>query len=132
MRFRIDSIFILILLLIVTACTPVNDVDVSTAVITYFDALVNQNESTPPLSEIVCASYEGQAQIDFDSFGAVDATLDDAVCDIEQLAENEATVACTGTISVTYDGETNTLMDLADFMFTVVKEDAQWLMCGYK
>jgi hypothetical protein len=103
----------------------------SDAVLNYYNALVNTTENTS-VSNLVCADFEAQAQVDADSFGLVEAELRNARCEVTNETDVRADVRCEGTINVTYDGESNTLMDFSDYVFVVEKEDNQWLMCGYE
>lgn len=78
-----------------------------------------------------CADFESTAITEFDSFGAVEATLEDMVCTVDSLEDGQATVTCTGNVEVVYDGENNNTLDLARVPYTAAQEDGEWKMCGY-
>jgi len=78
-----------------------------------------------------CAEYELDALTEFDSFGVVDATVEDMTCEAGDIADGTATVTCTGSIDIVYDGENNRTLDLSRLPYSVVQEDGEWKMCGY-
>jgi uncharacterized protein YcfL len=117
-------------MILLVGCSSATE-QASDAVLNYYNALVNTTENTS-VSSLVCADFEAQAQVDADSFGLVEAELRNARCEVTNETDVRADVRCEGTINVTYDGESNTLMDFSDYVFVVEKEDNQWLMCGYE
>jgi uncharacterized protein YcfL len=117
-------------MILLVGCSSATE-QASDAVLNYYNALVNTTENTS-VSNLVCADFEAQAQVDADSFGLVEAELRNARCEVTNETDVRADVRCEGTINVTYDGESNTLMDFSDYVFVVEKEDNQWLMCAYE
>jgi hypothetical protein len=78
-----------------------------------------------------CADFESDALIDFDSFGAVEATLEDMVCEVGTISEGTANVTCTGSLKTVYNGEDSRTLDLARFPYVATQDDGEWVMCGY-
>jgi len=78
-----------------------------------------------------CADFEFDALTEFDSFGAVESSLEDMTCEVSDLSEGSATVTCTGSVTVIYDGEDSNTLDLARFSYVATQEDGEWKMCGY-
>lgn len=99
------------------------------AVENYIEAQVNKDSEA--FAGTFCAAYESEAMTEFDSFGAVEATIEDMTCEVDNLSDGTATVNCTGRIDVVYDGENNRTLDLARVPYSVVQEDGEWKMCGY-
>ena len=78
-----------------------------------------------------CATFEADALTEFDSFGAVDATLEDMTCEAGDILEGSADVTCSGSVTIVYDGENTNTLDLSRFVYTATQEDGEWKMCGY-
>jgi len=78
-----------------------------------------------------CGDFEFDALTEFDSFGAVEATLEDMTCEVSNVSDASASVTCTGSTTVVYDGEDNNTIDLARFSYIATQEDGEWKMCGY-
>lgn len=95
----------------------------------YLNSLVEKDLVT--FQSVVCAEYESAALTEYDSFGAVDANLEDATCKVSQSQDDSAVVTCTGNINIVYKGENNNSLDLSRTPYRVVKEDGEWKMCGY-
>lgn len=79
-----------------------------------------------------CAGYEADAMTEFDSFGAVEATLDGVSCQSAGTDGDATLVTCTGSIAVTYQGEDNKVLALEDNVYRAVQEGGDWKMCGYQ
>ena len=125
---RLPLLALLVLALILTGCA--SEEDPADAVEAYYKALVEKDRDT--FMGLACANWEGMALVDFDSFGAVNASLVDLDCMQVENDDNEATVTCKGGILVEYDGEDNQLFDLEEYTYRVTREDGQWQMCGYQ
>ena len=78
-----------------------------------------------------CAAFELDALTEFDSFGAVEATIEDMTCTTDNISDGTANVTCSGSVTVVYDGEDNNTLDLGRFPYVAVQEDGAWKMCGY-
>jgi len=99
------------------------------AVETYLEARISKDSEA--FQGTFCADFEFDALTEFDSFGAVEATIEDMTCEVESTSDGSAVVTCTGSVDVVYDGETNDTLDLARFKYTATQEDGEWKMCGY-
>ena len=96
---------------------------------TYIQAQVDKDRDT--FQTTYCADFELGAQTDFDAYGAVEATIEEMTCEVAETTDSSATVTCSGTIDIVYDGENNRSFDLSTFTYTTVQEDGEWKMCGY-
>lgn len=101
----------------------------SNSIEAYLAALVAKDSET--FNTLFCADYESEALIEFDSFGAVDAELEDATCTTGESTDAGTVVTCAGSIKIVYDGETNNSLDLSRTPYLAVQEDGEWKMCGY-
>ena len=99
------------------------------AIENYVTAQVNKDSEA--FATTFCAAYESDAMTEFDSFGAVDATIQDMTCEAGEITDGTATVTCTGSIDIVYDGENNRTLDLSRIPYSAVQEDGEWKMCGY-
>ena len=123
------SLILLILLanILLTACSTSNSDASAKAVETYLNALVAKDADRLPT--LVCGEWEDDALIELDSFQAVDAKLDNAVCQQTGTDGSASLVHCTGNIVLTYNGEDQNL-DLSTRTYQVVQEGGDWLVCG--
>lgn len=127
-RARLLILIVLSLTLVLAGCA--SEDDPTEAVEGYYKALVDKDRDT--FMGLACPEWEGMALMDFDSFGAVEASLVDLECTKSSGDDDQATITCTGGILVEYDGEDNELFALDEYTYTVIKEDGQWQMCGYQ
>jgi hypothetical protein len=127
-RARLLLLILLALTSILAGCA--SEEDPADAVEGYYKALVEKDRDK--FMGLACAGWEGMALMDFDSFGAVDASLVDLACEKVEGDGDAATVTCTGDILVEYEGEDNELFALDDYTYTVIKENGEWQMCGYE
>jgi len=117
---------ILLVGLLIVACTPADSGDPTEAIVTYLNAFVAKD--TTALSNAVCADFEADARAEMDSLGAVDASLQDVEC---TASEDNTSVTCTGSIDIVYDGESTNSLPLDRRAYSVVQDDGEWRMCGY-
>ncbi len=127
------SLFIVITLLasLLLGCTQ-NQSDPNApakAIERYLETRISKNSEI--FAGTFCAEFEFDALTEFDSFGAVEATIEDMICKVESMSDREANIICTGSIDVVYDGENNNTLDLGRFTYIAAQEDAEWKMCGY-
>lgn len=101
----------------------------ATAVETYIKALVGRD--TNALKTASCANWEGQAQVELDSFTAVSISLDGLNCQEAGKDGSSTLVTCTGKIKASYNGE-NQELDLSSRTYRAIQEGGDWRMCGYK
>ena len=99
------------------------------AVEKYFQALVGKDINR--LVDASCAAWESSARSEFESFGAVDVSLEKILCKESNIDGASALVTCTGKIIANYGNEVLEI-DLADRTYQVIEEMGEWRMCGYK
>lgn len=126
-RWNVLRVLIVIVLLGIAGCAPGSNPD--DAVEAYYNALVAKDQER--FVNLICADWEVDAMIEFDSFGAVEAELQDFSCETSQTDKQSATVTCQGSVTVTYQGEDSQLLDLSENTYHVIMDDGEWRMCGY-
>lgn len=99
------------------------------AVETYLSALAEKN--VDKLVNASCNDWEESARLELDSFAAVTPKLNNVTCQEAGLENETNLVACSGQLSLDYNGEILDI-DLSGQVFRVVQEDGDWRMCGYK
>ncbi|NJL94958.1 MAG: hypothetical protein HC915_15170 [Anaerolineae bacterium] len=104
--------------------------DPSEAIEAYLQALIEKDRDA--FNNLVCAGYEAEAQVEFDSLGAVETSLRDLECERDGESGDYALVSCTGFIEVSYGGENTQDLDLSREPFRALEDDGEWLMCGYE
>ncbi|SRR5258707_25186 len=118
------------------ASTPGSSSAVSSAVSTaasaaieaYFRALVAKNRSQ--YTSLICADWQANAAVEFDSFGAVTTTLQGLNC--KAIVQGDmAQVTCKGKIVVNYNGRLRDLT-LDKRTYHARLENGTWKMCGYQ
>jgi hypothetical protein len=115
--------------MLLAACESASN-DPGEAVTSYLEALVEKDREA--FDQTYCADFEREAATEFDSFGAVDAALEDVTCEAGDATNGFRPVTCSGAIQITYDGERqDQAMDLSARTYRVTEEDGEWLMCGY-
>lgn len=119
---------LLLSVLVLAACQS-DSGDPTEAVTTYLSTLVEKDREG--FTEAICNDWERDGRIEFDSFGAVDASLNTITCEAGDAADGYTPVDCTGTIQVSYGGEREGEIDVAERTYRVVEEDGAWRMCGY-
>lgn len=118
----------LLLLGLLTACASASD-QPTTAVTGYLQALVEGDLNR--LISHSCAAWESDARLEYQSFEAVKATLENLSCQEAGQADGFTLVRCSGAIQANYGAEVLTL-DLSQRTFQVLQEQGQWRMCGYR
>lgn len=127
-----SAYFLLISIAVVISGCAQTQADIeapANAIETYLEARISKDNEI--FTGTFCADFEFDALTEFDSFGAVDATLENMTCTTDTIYEGQAKVSCSGTMEVVYDGESNNSMDLARFEYIATLEDGEWQMCGY-
>lgn len=122
------TLLLLVVALMAAACSSGGG-DPAPAVERYLEALMSKDVTQ--VIDASCAAWEEDAQRELDSFAAVETNLQDMSCSTVTEAENAASVACTGAIVATYDGEDQQLA-LEARTYRVVFEGGEWRMCGYE
>jgi len=122
---------VVLLLLItstLTACRPASTP--ADAVTGYLAALAKNDQSAAVASS--CAAWEEQALAEGASFINVKVSLDDLSCQVVDETDTQATVTCTGKYKFSYDAGEDQELDLSGRMFSVIRENGEWRMCGYQ
>lgn len=117
------------ILLLLTACSGGGADAPAKAVEAYLAAMGAKDAAT--LSSLSCAEWEPVAQMELDSFSAVEITIEGVAC--QQVGtEGESTlVQCQGKLLATYNDE-NQEFDLSTRTYKVVQQGGEWLVCGTK
>ncbi len=121
-------LLICIVALFVSACGQAKD-PAAKAVEDYYTALVNKDSSA--LSALSCADWESNALLEFDSLQAVTTKLENLSCSATSTDGTTTQVNCQGTLIATYSNE-NQELDLSVHTYEVVKQNGEYLVCGYK
>lgn len=129
MSFRKMILVASLVLFIVTLAGCANSGEAHKAVESYLQALVAKDDAR--FSQLICPAFEAEALTEFDSFGAVDAGLDNVACRTNGTDGNATLVTCSGSIVVTYRGENNQVLDLSANTYRVTRVDGEWKLCGY-
>lgn len=101
----------------------------ATAIEAYLSARIAKDSNV--FQGTYCADFEATAITEFDSFGAVDAELTDMACSVDSIEDGVASVSCTGSVDVVYDGENTNSIDLARATYRATQDEGEWKMCGY-
>ena len=110
---------ILLISLFLTACRT----SPATMVEDFLTALAAKDEAR--MLSLVCADYEFDALLEFDSYALVQTTLKDVDCQ-----PSGADVICSGSIEASYGDEVRSF-DLSERTYHLVQDGADWLVCGY-
>ncbi len=121
-------LLVLLAFMIVT-CQKSQGSDASSVVGDYFKALVAKDANQAV--NLSCAAWEGQAQIDADTFAINPATAENVQCKAAGADGGPPSISCTGKLVLDYNGEKQEI-NLADRTYRVVQEGGEWRMCGYK
>ncbi len=122
------TILLLTLITLLTGCSGTGG-DAASGVENYLEALVNKD--APRLVNYSCAKWEADANLELDSFAAVEVRLENMACQVNGEDGEIALVACTGALIANYEGE-DQQFDLADRIYEVVNEGGEWRVCGYR
>lgn len=122
-------IILIFLLLTLCSCSENKKDEAGAAILAYQQALIENDYNK--LANLSCAAWESQAKIDFDSFAAVNATLQDASCQSTEIQNNSAIVTCSGKIIANYGNEVLEI-DLSTQSYQAIYEGGDWRMCGYR
>jgi hypothetical protein len=95
---------------------------------TYLNAIVEGD--LVRASHSACSAWEAQANAEASSFEAVDAEIENLICNVEGDADGYTLVDCSGAIVAWYEGERQDF-PLDSRTFQVLFEQGQWRMCGY-
>ena len=122
------SVFLILLSLFATGCSQSID-PAATAVEKYLTALVEKKQES--LAALSCADWEPNAQLEFDSFQAVNTRLENMSCSSKVAGDSAWLVNCTGSIVATYNNEDQQL-DLSVRTYRVINQGGNFLVCGYE
>lgn len=119
-----------LLALLLAGCGGSAQTDDSAAAIeAYLAAIVEKKAAA--LSNLTCAEWEAGAQLEYDSFAAVEASLEGLNCSESGSEGDDRLVQCSGKIVTSYNGEAREF-DLSLRTYLVRQEDGEWRMCGYR
>lgn len=124
------SLFLTCALLVIVLAACANESPSHEAVENYLAALVEKDQDG--FVNLYCPTFEAEARTEFDSFGAVDAELEDVSCSESQVDGDTALVTCTGQIALVYQGADSQELSLANNVYRVERVDGEWKMCGYE
>jgi len=94
----------------------------------YFQALANKDENG--MVNLSCAAWETQARQEYNSFAAVELTLENLECQPAGQSDEYTLVSCSGMIIASYGAE-DLEVDVAERNYQVIPEGGEWRMCGY-
>lgn len=126
---KLLSFMITGLALLLPACQATSSNDAASAAQTYLQALVDRDQNR--VINLSCASWEAEARLEYQSFEAVQSTLEDVSCQVSGEADSYTLVQCSGFIQANYGAEVLRL-ELAQRTFQLIQEAGQWRMCGYR
>jgi hypothetical protein len=121
-------ILALFILCILTACSGNAD-GAAKATEAYLAAMGAKDSAK--LSSLSCADWEQQAQMELDSFSAVDIKVEGVACKQTGTDGDTTLVQCQGKLVATYNNEDQEF-DLSTRTYTVVQQGGEWLVCGAK
>jgi hypothetical protein len=105
------------------------DSGATVAIESYLKAL--EDKDLNQMINLSCTEWESQAKLEYDSFAAVDVTLEEVHCQ-ENGGQNEYTlVSCTGRIIASYGAE-DLVIELSERGIKAVQQGGEWRMCGYQ
>ena len=116
-------------IIIVSGCTASTQDLASSAVEAYIKAL--QAKDLNQMINLSCAAWEADAKLEYDSFAAVETTLEGLSCQETDTQENFTLVTCSGQIIASYGAE-DLIIDLSERNYRAVQEGGEWRMCGYQ
>lgn len=131
-QFMKHTFFLLMTLtLIIAGCAqdPSDPQAPAKAIEKYLEARISKDSEA--FQGTFCADFEFDALTEFDSFGAVEASIEDMTCEVSSVSDGSADVTCSGSVTVVYDGEDSRTLDLARFSYVATQDDDEWKMCGY-
>ncbi|MBE0685730.1 MAG: hypothetical protein IH585_06990 [Anaerolineaceae bacterium] len=128
MNLKTTVLTVLLLLTILSACTPKNS-QPEMAVEAYLNAIVEAD--LEKITTVSCAEWEEDAWLELDSFQGVDVSLVDMQCTQSGSEGDIALVTCSGNFLTSYDGEAMEI-DLSTRQYELVQQSGEWLVCGYR
>ena len=128
MKIKTTVLAVLLLLTILSACTPKNS-EPEQAVGAYLNAIVEADLER--ITTVSCAEWEEDAWLELDSFQGVEASLVDMQCTQSGSDGDVALVTCSGNFLTSYDGEAMEI-DLDTRQYELVQQSGEWLVCGYR
>lgn len=117
-----------VLSLVLSACQNENTSSPGAVVEAYLNAMISKDSNA--VSNLSCSDWEAQSQVEFNSFAAVTARLEELSCNQTGQEGDAYLVNCTGKIVANYNGE-DLEIDLEDNIYQVVEEGGDLRMCGY-
>lgn len=130
MKIKLLPILIIVIafLFLLTSCSAGSSDNAGSAVVKYFQAIVDGDEDR--IATLSCADWEASARADVAAFVGVKARLENVACKPLSETSDEAIVECSGSIIATYNNEDSSF-ELKGKQLKVVNQSGQWLVCGY-
>ena len=126
--FLFRYLFPVLLLLSLVGCSTASS-GAPEAIESYLKAL--EAKDLNQMINASCADWEAQAKLEYDSFAAVEITLEDVACQESAQPGDQTLVSCDGRIIAGY-GDEDLILELPERTFKAIKEGGEWRMCGYQ
>ena len=115
--------------LMVVGCIVNQSYGAAHAIEAYYHALISKDYNQ--LANLSCAAWESNAKTDYDSFAAVNASLENLACQNNGKDGGFTLVSCNGKIVANYGNEILEI-DLSKQTYKAIEEGGDWRMCGYQ
>jgi hypothetical protein len=127
---RVLKLMVLLMLTasLLSACRPASSP--ADAIVDYLQALAEKDQTKAVFNS--CAAWEEQALAEGSSFINVEVSLEDLSCQAVSQTDSEASVSCSGKYTFSYDAGEDQELDLSGRVFSAIKENGEWRMCGYQ
>lgn len=121
-------LILLLLLLVLASCSSASS-GAPEAIESYLNAL--EAKDLNQMINLSCSEWEAQARLEFDSFAAVELTLEEVDCQESGQAGDYTLVSCNGRIVASYGAE-DLVIELPERTFRVLQQGGESRMCGYE
>jgi len=126
-KLSINVSIILLFLIIISGCRIDQTSEAAQAAEQYYQALVKKDENA--MINLSCSDWEADTKLMYDSFAAVELTLDNLSCQ-QTPKDEDFIVSCTGNLIASYGAE-KLEIDIAERPLVVIEEGGEWRVCGY-
>ena len=124
------SMILVVLILVSGGCASNKTQDLAAASVeTYLEALIAKDVNT--MINQSCGSWEEDARLEYQSFAAVEVSLEDLDCQTGRQQAGFTLVSCTGRIVANYGAE-DLIIELSERQYKVAEEGGEWRVCGYE
>ena len=122
-------IFILIFALFITSCASGSTKKASDAAVAYIQAWADKDKAA--ITNYSCKEWEEDAILAIDGLLSVESKASDIVCEVASENDDTASVTCSGSMDLTYDGEIQS-RSFSARTFSMNLEDSQWKVCSFE